>query len=357
MPLPPLGADKTLSLMLTYQCTAKCRNCGTLSNPKSRVHLEESLALQAIRDAARLGFAVVVFTGGEPLIRRDILLNCIELSRSLGVPTRVVTNAYWGSSLEEARSVITELRAAGLGEINFSTGSEHSRFVPVDSVLNAAFAAAEANLVVAIMLEVTAGATLTKSTLIDQPSFKRLRLKFPAADKWIIESPWMPLSPKSAQAYPQGYSINSSNVTTRVGCDSILSTATVQPDGRIGACCGLGMRLIPELQVGTIADGLEDAMNTAEDDFLKRWLRVDGPEKILAWAASRNTELRWEDMYAHRCQACLRIYKDPAVRETIRRLHAEAIPDVVMAEYLLFHHETEIDPSTSHHARHLPVVD
>ncbi len=53
-------------------------------------------------------------------------------------------------------------------------------------------------------------------------------------------------------SYRDGSTVNWGNVATRTGCTSILSTTAVQADGRIGACCGLGMRTVPELQVGRV---------------------------------------------------------------------------------------------------------
>jgi hypothetical protein len=47
-------------------------------------------------------------------------------------------------------------------------------------------------------------------------------------------------------------------------------------------------------------------------------LHYRGPERILAWAASKNENIKWDGMYAHKCQACIRIYKDPMVREVAK---------------------------------------
>jgi hypothetical protein len=48
-------------------------------------------------------------------------------------------------------------------------------------------------------------------------------------------------------------------------------------------------------------------------------------------------------MYAHRCQACIRLYTDPAVRRVVRDHYEEKIADVMCAEWLLYHHTTEGD--------------
>jgi hypothetical protein len=130
----------------------------------------------------------------------------------------------------------------------------------------------------------------------------------------------------------------------RRGCENILSTTTIEPSGSIRACCGIASRQISELLIGNIHDiGLADADRVASDDFLKRWIRVDGPESILAWAASHDPAIQWEHMYAHRCQACLRLYGDPRVRQVIMECHKEKLADVIFAEWLLFHYKPNMD--------------
>jgi len=86
---------------------------------------------------------------------------------------------------------------------------------------------------------------------------------------------------------------------------------------------------------------LQNAIRDAESDFLKLLLHYKGPEKLLAWAASKNSEITWENFYAHKCQSCLRIYKDPKVGSVIREYHSELISDVLQAAWM----EEELYPA------------
>jgi len=285
-----------------------------------------------------------VFTGGEPTLAGRNLLLAIERAASHGLATRIVTNAYWAVNDKGAEDRVSSFVNAGLTEINFSTGDQHSRFVPLENVVRATRAAVRRELTVAIMVETVKERTVTKETIENHLGFRQILQDFPHAEIKVLESPWMPLSPSVTQKYPDGIAINRRNLAMRQGCDSILSTTTIQADGRIAACCGLGMRLIPELQMGNIRDtNIADADQRAADDFLKRWMRVEGPEHILAWSSTHNPEIEWEDMYAHRCQACIRLYKDPKVRKVIAEHYEEKIADVLFAEWLLF----QYNPTTS----------
>ena len=338
----PRSSARVLSVMPTYRCTAACKHCGTLSSPKEETWLPIDDMLRAIDQAADAGYGLVVFTGGEPTLAGEHLLLGIRRAVSRGLAVRMVSNGWWAESDEVALVAMGEWVDAGLHELNVSTGDQHSRFVPVESVIRAINAGVEHDLTVAVMIEVVDGRRITSQGVQSHPMYRAMLDRHPQPRVSFHESPWMPLSPARTYSYPDGQATDRENLATRSGCDSILTTTTVQADGRIGACCGLGMRRIDELQLGTIdSTSIQDADERAGDDFLKRWIKVEGPEKILAWAADIDPEIEWEGMYAHRCQACIRLYKDPKVRKVIAEHHLEKFADVLFTEWLMFH----LDPS------------
>ncbi len=334
----PLTEARTLSVMPTYKCTAECEHCGTLSHRREKTWLGLDNMLSAIEQAAQGDYKVVVFTGGEPTLAGKDLLTAISRAHELGLSTRVVSNAYWAATDVLADRMIANLVGAGLHEINFSTGDQHARFVPLERVVRAVRAAADSPLsAIVVMVETVRERTITAALIEEREDFRAIRRAHPGKHIELLESPWMPLEPMNVSTYRPGSTVNRSNVATRTGCTSILSTTAIQADGRIGACCGLGMRTTPELQVGTITEtALADADRAAADDVLKHWIRVEGPERILAWAAEHDPSIRWEDMYAHRCQACMRLYKDPAVRAVIAEHYREKLADIVVGEWLLY---------------------
>ena len=328
---------KTLSIMPTFACSAACTNCGTLSHPHEKNHISLETIKSAIKQASnkKLNFGNVVFTGGEATLRWKDLLESISYSVSLKLPTRLVTNAHWARNEQKAHEKLNELIVAGLKEINFSTGDEHVKFVPFENVILATKLALEKGLIVAIMTELKNNREISKESIFSHSLIKNLdqdHLK----SLTIHESPWMPLSPSEVEQYPIDVACNNNNLSAKGGCDSLLQTFVIQADGRIGACCGLGMRLVPELNVGR-SEGdffLENSIKNAEIDFLKLWIHYKGPEKIIAWASEKNPEIKWENMYAHKCQACLRMYKDPIIREVIREHYEEMITEVTLTAFI-----------------------
>jgi MoaA/NifB/PqqE/SkfB family radical SAM enzyme len=74
---------------LTYRCNASCSFCDIWERPSPYASLET--IFQNLKDLKRLGVKVVDFTGGEPLLHRDIDLILLEAKR-LGFITTLTTN-------------------------------------------------------------------------------------------------------------------------------------------------------------------------------------------------------------------------------------------------------------------------
>lgn len=335
---PRLGifrGKKTLSIMPTYTCTAACTNCASLSSPKVREHIELATILDAIRQAKELGFYNVVFTGGEATLRWKDLLAGIAYAHELGLPTRLVTNAHWAVTAASAARLFGALADAGLEEINYSTGDEHVRFVPLDRVANACVAAARRGFRVWVMVESRSNRSVTAASVSAHPILAALDQQKRDLIE-VFESPWMPLDPEEIESYAPGATARSGTFSAHQACHNVLQTYTVQADGRVGSCCGIGMRTIPELNVGSVHEPgfLGTAIAESEGDFLKLWIHYKGPAQILAWAASKDPAIAWEGLYAHRCQACARVYKDPRIGELIREHYEEVIAEVLQTAWI-----------------------
>lgn len=249
--LAPIRQGRTLSIMPTWKCTAECGHCGTLSSPRERTSLSLDVMLSAIDEAADLGYQVVVFTGGEPTLAGRSLLTAIRRAASYGMTTRIVTNCYWAAKDVTAKRRADSFVRAGLREINFSTGDQHARFVPVENVLRATRAAIEAGLrTIIIMVETVKDRNITKQTIAQHPKWLQLREDYPGIVPLIQESPWMPLDPRHVTKYNNGFTVDHSNLATRNGCTNVLTTTTLQANGSLGACCGLGRNSSPSCSLG-----------------------------------------------------------------------------------------------------------
>ncbi|MDX5436431.1 MAG: radical SAM protein, partial [Pontibacter sp.] len=75
---------------VTYRCNAKCSFCDIWERPSPYITLED--VEQNLRDLKRLGVQVIDFTGGEPLLHRQ-LDQMLDMAHGMGFITTLTTNA------------------------------------------------------------------------------------------------------------------------------------------------------------------------------------------------------------------------------------------------------------------------
>ncbi|HRN83576.1 MAG TPA: radical SAM protein, partial [Hyphomicrobium sp.] len=113
--LDGLGMPLWLVIELTYKCPLKCPWC---SNPvdfdRYRNELSTEEWIDVLREGRRLGSLQLGFTGGEPMLRKDLEVLVAEADR-LGYYTNLITSGV-GLSPERLR----ELKKAGLKQIQLS---------------------------------------------------------------------------------------------------------------------------------------------------------------------------------------------------------------------------------------------
>lgn len=109
------GAPLWLLAELTYRCPLQCSYC---SNPLDFAAVEEELDtaewIDTLTQARAMGAVQLGFSGGEPLVRRDLETLVAEAHR-LGFYSNLITS---GLGLDESR--IAALREAGLDHIQIS---------------------------------------------------------------------------------------------------------------------------------------------------------------------------------------------------------------------------------------------
>ena len=108
---PPLW----LLAELTYRCPLQCPYCSNpieMANYKNEISTEDWV--RVMREARKMGAAQLGFSGGEPLVRRD-LEELIQEARQLGYYTNLITS---GVGMDEKR--VKRFKDAGLDHIQIS---------------------------------------------------------------------------------------------------------------------------------------------------------------------------------------------------------------------------------------------
>ena len=92
---------------VTYRCNAMCSFCDIWEKPSPYVTLEN--AQQNLRDLKKMGVRVIDFTGGEPLLHRE-LGELLQESKRLGFITTVTSNGLlYPKNAEKLRGLIDML--------------------------------------------------------------------------------------------------------------------------------------------------------------------------------------------------------------------------------------------------------
>ena len=89
----------TIQIHPTRRCNLICQHCYSNSGPRERAELDVARVCQVIDDAAAMGYEIVSFSGGEPLLYKGII-ECCQHAHLAGMRTAITTN---GSLLTESR--------------------------------------------------------------------------------------------------------------------------------------------------------------------------------------------------------------------------------------------------------------
>ncbi|ACX52366.1 Radical SAM domain protein [Ammonifex degensii KC4] len=131
-----------ISWNVTNACNLKCEHCYRDAGTKKEAELVTSEGKALIEEIARAGFKIMIFSGGEPILRPD-LYSLIAHARSLGLRPVLGTN---GTLI--TREVARELKKAGLAVAGISLDSldpqKHDRLRGVPGSWEAAVKGMEA---------------------------------------------------------------------------------------------------------------------------------------------------------------------------------------------------------------------
>jgi radical SAM protein with 4Fe4S-binding SPASM domain len=115
-----------VSYAVTRACNLKCLHCHADAQEAMPKELTLREAKQAINEMAELGTEVIIFSGGEPLMRKNFILNLTEYCNDLGVIPAMLTN---GVLLDHKTA--WELKEAGMIAVgvplDFATPERHDK--------------------------------------------------------------------------------------------------------------------------------------------------------------------------------------------------------------------------------------
>jgi MoaA/NifB/PqqE/SkfB family radical SAM enzyme len=328
--IPPIA----LSLLTTNKCTAACKDCCFACNPKNK----DKLTLMEMKNyidqsvKAYSTIKVLVLTGGECFTLGKDLDRIIKYGTDNGLIVRVVTNGYWAKSFKKAYLRLEKLAKLGLKEFNLSTGDAHQKFVSFDNIVYAIVAALKLNLTTVVNIE-TNDISDFKSKNIEEDIRLKKYMKTHLDKKLILlNGSWMPFTQSTEQQLElakQQRKNNKLQIFTR--CTSLFNTISVTPYNHINACCGLTSEYISYLQLGNAKKySVKELYEYQFKDFLKIWLFIEGPKKILDFIYEIEPGRKVDTKNWHICQICAKLLKDEENIKIIQKNYKQVFSKIIL---------------------------
>ena len=326
---------RTLSLITTYKCSASCENCCFECSPHRQEELPLSEAKKYINDVSKKfpSIRTIVLTGGENFLNVEKTICLLNHAKRKGLNCRIVTNGFWASSQEKAYNLLKRCKDAGLDEINFSTGDDHLNFVPIKNITNAISSALSLDITTIVNIESGKGREFNRKKLLaklDSSLLSTKRNKFS-----IINGMWMPFTQESLnnlQPINKGYF---HPVMDR--CTNLFSGITISPNCHLLACCGLPVKYIKYLDLGNLYNNdIKELFLYQFNDFLKIWLFVEGPYKILLFIEKMLKEDIPElKVLSHMCFYCACLFTNKKYLTAAQYFYNQKYESVIVRFYLL----------------------
>lgn len=329
----------SIALQVTYQCNIECKHCGPCCGPNEKDWMTLNEMKYLVRQATEMGAANVIFTGGEPTLLGDDLIEILRFChQETGVKsTRMVSNGKWATSYKNAHNLLKKWQDAGLVEINISCGEFHQQYVPMQNVVNAYHAACDLNYPTVLLggefLKEGAG----QYTIQD---FQQAT----GADLFVPESRSPYVSKNhgilrgSAMRYGRGAQyIRPDDVNTTEGdafagnCSQVFAALTALPTGHITACCGVMTRDESFLTVGNWREQpLLSIWKAAQEDLIMNWIKYLGLGDMKAWLLEKDPELSLRTRFTSACDLCAEMIYNPRCQELLLNNGKERTGDILV---------------------------
>ncbi|MDW8033428.1 MAG: radical SAM protein [Nitrososphaerota archaeon] len=138
----------SVGLILSYKCTNKCKHCMYACSPEwetdwptigdvERILTKISSSIMpSPKGPEHIGINYGLhFTGGEPFLNFDLLLDSIRIAEKLKIPsTFVETNCFWCVEDDKTRNKLKALKEAGLKGILISVNPFLIEHVPFERI-------------------------------------------------------------------------------------------------------------------------------------------------------------------------------------------------------------------------------
>jgi organic radical activating enzyme len=326
-----------VGIMMTYKCTIACPHCIVQAGPSrtEEMALESTLAWLDQIKAYRNGFVCgISLTGGEPFYNLEHLIKVADYSRKLGFITTVVSNAYWATSKQVALSVLSKCDSIQM--ISISTDLSHQKFIPLEYVKNAIWAAKKLKKLYNIAVATESENSPEYLNLVDDI------LDFADVDS-INTSIILPVGRAEKEIDPNLF--NYSSTPGESACP-MASFPIIFPNGKVIACIGPPITLpkTNPLYLGNLNDEtLSDIFDRAEKNYILHAIRTYGPKVLVNLLQKAGYEHLLPKRYIEEaiCDVCYKLLSNNEINDVLHKLIENDSDFKLKVEYGRLYHMNE----------------
>lgn len=321
-------APSILTIAPTYKCTAACKHCCFRCTPKITKRMDTATMLRYMDEAISTFKTIkgVVFTGGECfLVAKDLPL-LISRATNYNLFTRIVSNGYWATTFDTATNKLRPLVEAGLKEINFSTGDNHQKFVPLDNIINGVKAAYELgirSMCISIETDPCSKVNYALERIQSTPDLASM-----IQDKVliVINGTWMHFHLTENESIVTLSPSQKNNLLQP--CENIFDNIFITPHSQMLSCCGITVEYNKYLKAGNLQNNsIIDLYREQCNDLFKIWLHIEGPAVIY----SKMAKIKGikEKTFSHKCAYCLELVRNEENVSIVKKLIKEELPNIL----------------------------
>ncbi|TNJ40808.1 radical SAM/SPASM domain-containing protein [Phaeobacter sp. B1627] len=321
----------SITILTTNTCTAACAHCCMNSGPKRRGKLDADSIISTLAGLVEHGsLNTVVFAGGEPTLLKEDLLTAISAASDMGLNTRIVTNASWATTPEKAREKLSQLRAAGLRELNISADDYHLPFIAFDRVKTLWFAAKEFDFSSVLIANCAGPNSVITPEWIKNELGEDLPTRFDDDGNSQISDTvegktFYGLSNANIQRVRYGFeedvqSWEVGDADLNRPCPYAGRSISMSPDGHLLACCGFEFDADSPLRFGSVEEQpVDEIISAAYDGVILNAIASIGPFGVMKVVQSVAPEVPFRDDYNSICEICFDVTQRPDARKALMR--------------------------------------
>lgn len=311
-----------VSIVLTYRCPAACAHCLFGCNMKRNETVDLAQAKTLIAAASRQSPPPAVgFTGGEPFLEFDMLLELVEFARRSNMASEVISSSAWCRGREHGREILSALRRKGLVTYCTSVDRYHVRYVAPTRMRDAILAARD------LGLRVTINTMADPKRRGQEKAYLAETLDLPAETIDELRVNVLKVVPVGrARKHVRDFVLRDKDLEE--GCPFCTQVIALTPEGLAYPCCGMIMGMDPARAGAFVLGRLEGKsveeaaamLQDAKRDLFLRLIQVLGPYRILTLLKQRRGEMKVPDRFVGTCDMCMELSGNPAVAEALEEL-------------------------------------